>query len=117
MRSQFVTASKKNIRYQGVAFTEHGIAMLSSVLRSPRAIQMNIMIVRAFMHMRELLLTHKDLAARIEKLEDGHDKTASIMEVLIEDIEKLGKEIHWIKNPPIPRKHRMGFFIDKEARK
>ncbi len=51
------------------AFTEHGVAMLSSVLNSQRAVQMNILIIRAFVKLRELLSSHKDLAAKIEELE------------------------------------------------
>lgn len=51
------------------AFTEHGVAMLSSVLNSERALKMNILIIRAFVKMRELLATHKDLAARVDRLE------------------------------------------------
>lgn len=115
MRSQIVTASKRNVRYQPLAFTEHGIAMLSSVLRSPRAIQMNILIVRAFMRMRELIAANKDVASRIEKLERGHERVNSLIEVLIEDIDKLSRDIHWIKNPPIKPKHRIGFVFEKES--
>jgi hypothetical protein len=109
MRSQFVTSSKRKVIYQLLAFTEHGVAMLSSVLRSPRAIQMNILIIRAFVRMRELIATHKELAVKVEKLERGHEQTNSVIEVLVEDIDKLSKDIHWIKNPPLPRKHRIGF--------
>ena len=69
MRSQSVISSKRGIKYQPLAFTEHGVAMLSSVLRSERAIQVNIMIVRAFVRMRELMAANRDIAARIEKLE------------------------------------------------
>ena len=58
------------------AFTEHGVAMLSSVLNSERAVEMNILIIRAFVRMRELLASNKQLAARVEKLEtSGHLKT------------------------------------------
>src|ERR1039457_3716035 len=71
MRSQFVTASKRNIRYQPYAFTEHGALMLSSVLKSKRAVQMSIRVVRVFIRLREMLATHKDLATRMEKLEAG----------------------------------------------
>ena len=109
MRSQTVTASKRNIKYQRLAFTEHGVAMLSSVLRSPRAVQINISIIRAFIRMRELMLTSKDIADRIEKLETSHQRTGDVIEILVEDIDKLAKEIHWIKNPPLPRKHPIGF--------
>ena len=117
MRSQSVTASKRNVRYQPLAFTEQGVAMLSSVLRSPRAVQMNIAIMRAFVRMRELVETHKEFAHRIEKLERGHERTGSVIEVLVEDIDKLSKEIHWIKNPPVPSKHPIGFVVHKGSKK
>ena len=51
------------------AFTEHGVAMLSSVLNSPRAVQMNILMIRAFIKLREVLATHQDLARKIEQVE------------------------------------------------
>ena len=54
-------------------FTEQGVAMLSSVLRSPRAVQVNIMIMRAFVKMRELIASHKDLAARLDEMEKKYD--------------------------------------------
>ena len=71
-RSQIVTGSDKhrNTRYQPYAFTELGVAMLSSVLKSDRAVQMNIFIMRAFVKLRELLATHKDLAEKIHVLEN-----------------------------------------------
>lgn len=85
LRSQFVTSSgKTNLRSQSAtsrlavhggrryapyAFTEQGVAMLSSVLRSPRAIEVNIEIMRAFVRLRQLLSVHKDLAERLAKLE------------------------------------------------
>src|SRR5450755_3589278 len=74
MRSQTVTASRRNIRYQPYAFTEHGVAMLSSVLRSKRAVQMNILIVRAFIQLRDMLASHKDLARKIQELERQQKK-------------------------------------------
>lgn len=118
LRSHIVTLEKgrgKYSKYMPLAFTELGIAMLSSVLRSPRAIQANIMIMRAFVHMRELVATNKELAVRVEKLENNHDRTESILEILVEDIEKLSKEIDWIKNPPLKPKHRMGFYVEKDS--
>jgi len=89
MRSQFVTASKRNIRYQPYAFTEHGALMLSSVLKSKRAVQMSIRVVRVFIGLREMLATHKDLAIRMEKLEAGQKGHASILSVIVEEIKKL----------------------------
>ncbi len=63
-------------RYLPYVFTEHGVAMLSSVLGSERAVQMNIVVIRAFIKLREILATHHDLAQRLENLErkyEGHD--------------------------------------------
>ncbi len=68
MRSQVVTVSKRNVRYLPYAFTEQGVAMLSTVLNSEWAIEVNIAIMRAFVRLREILSTHKDLAAHLEKL-------------------------------------------------
>lgn len=73
MRSQFVTASKRNIRYRPYAFTEQGVAMLSSVLRSKRAVQANIAIMRAFVRMREIAVSNKELAAKIDAMEKKYD--------------------------------------------
>jgi hypothetical protein len=105
MRSQFVTASKRNIRYQPYAFTEHGALMLSSVLKSKRAVQMSIRVVRVFIGLREMLATHKDLAARMEKLEAGQKGHASILSVIVEEIKKLKQR------PEPPPKRRIGFHI------
>ncbi len=73
-RSQIVMsnpAARMGLRRPPYAFTEHGVAMLSSVLKSARAVQMNILIIRAFVKIRELLASHKDLAMRFE-ISDQH---------------------------------------------
>ena len=93
-------------RYLLYAFTELGVAMLSSVLKSQRAVQMNILIMRAFVKLRDLIASHKDLAARIEKLELGQDQHASVINLLAEDIENL-KLL-----PPEESKKRIGFIVD-----
>ena len=78
MRSQIVTSKGKGgRRYLPYAFTEQGVAMLSSVLRSKRAIQVNIAIMRVFVRLRELMLSHRELAHRLAELEHhvkSHDK-------------------------------------------
>ena len=114
MRSQIVIASKRNIRYQPLAFTEPGVAMLSSVLRSERAVHMNILIMRAFIRMRELAAANKDIATRLEKLERGHDRTASVIEVLVEDIDRLARELKEMKALPPVKKRRIGFILDDD---
>ncbi len=74
LRSQFVTLKRgQNIKYRPRVFTEQGVAMLSSVLRSPRAVQVNIAIMRAFVRLREMLATHKDLARKLEAMERNYD--------------------------------------------
>jgi len=90
LRSQIATSSLPGgRRYLPYAFTEHGVAMLSSVLRSPRAIQMNILIVRAFVRMRELLASHKELAVRVEKLETAQKDHASVISILADEIDDM----------------------------
>ena len=87
LRSQIVTLNNtkaetskrgRHIKYLPYVFTEHGVAMLSSILNSERAIQVNILIMRAFTKLRDILLTHKELAVKIEALEKKyteHDQT------------------------------------------
>src|SRR5438309_6889310 len=71
LRLQFATSNegRGGRRYLPYAFTEHGVVMLSAVLNSDRTVQMSILIVRAFVKLRELLATHKDLGRKIEQLE------------------------------------------------
>jgi hypothetical protein len=75
LRSQSVTSSPAHggYRYAPNAFTEQGVAMLSSVLRSPRAVAVNIEIMRAFVRLRQLLATHADLARKLAELERRYD--------------------------------------------
>lgn len=114
--SQFVIPNKNFLGGSTpYAFTQEGVAMLSSVLRSTRAIEMNILIMRAFVRLRQLVATNKDLALRIEKLEHDQTQATSIMEIILEDIDKLGKEIRWIKNPPLKPKYPIG-FVGREAK-
>ncbi len=76
LRSQIVTLKTgrgKHRKYLPYVFTEHGIAMLSSVLKSERAIEVNIQIMRAFVKLREMIASHKDLAKRLDELESKYD--------------------------------------------
>ena len=82
--------------------------MLSSVLKSDRAVQMNILIIRAFVKLREMLATHKDLAAWMEKIEAAQVRHASVIELLAEEIDNM-KAL-----PPEPKKGRIGFNGDRE---
>lgn len=111
-RSQIVTsnpAARMGLRRPPFAFTQEGVAMLASVLRSPRAVQTSIAIVRAFVHTRQLIAAHQDLAARIAELERGQQHTVSVIEVLVDDIGRLSGEVKRMKALPEPRRRRIGF--------
>ncbi|HEY2973262.1 MAG TPA: ORF6N domain-containing protein [Pyrinomonadaceae bacterium] len=102
--SQNVIPSKRSLGgYFPYAFTEQGVAMLSSVLRSKRAVQVNILIMRAFVRFRELLATHKDLARKLEELEQ---KFAS-HDVQIKAIFDAIRELLEPRKPP--RSRQIGF--------
>jgi hypothetical protein len=86
LRSQFGTSSWGGLRYPPMAFSEQGIAMLSSVLNSEQAILVNIRIIRIFVKMRELLITNKDIVAKLNEIElkvsDHDDKIILIFDYL-----------------------------------
>ncbi len=74
LRSQFVTSSSwGGRRYEPMAFTEQGVAMLSSVLRSPRAVQVNVEIMRAFVRLRRMLESNAELSRKLDALERKYD--------------------------------------------
>ena len=100
MRSQIVTASKRNIRFLPYVFTEHGALMASNVLKSSRALSMSIYVVRAFIRLRETLALHKDLAQKLSELErkvQSHDSElqaiVNALRQLMEPLEQPRKEI------------------------
>ncbi len=100
LKSQFVTSSwggrRRSLPY---AFTEQGVAMLSSVLHSPRAIAVNIEIMRAFIRLRRMLASHADLARKLAALEKKYDAQ---FKVVFDAIRQL-------MTPPDPKRHRIGF--------
>jgi ORF6N domain len=74
LRSQFVTLKRgQHVKYRPYAFTEHGILMLSSVLNSERAVQVNIEIMRTFVRLRRILASHAELARKLDALEKKYD--------------------------------------------
>jgi hypothetical protein len=79
MMSQFVTSSRRNIVAAPYAFTEQGVAMLSSVLRSPRAVEVNIAIMRTFVQLRRLMDSNRQLARKIEALEKKYDEQFAVV--------------------------------------
>jgi hypothetical protein len=101
-RSQIVTSKSgavMGLRRPPYAFTEHGVAMLSSVLRSKRAISVNIEIMRAFSRLREVLASHQDLARRLTSLESKYDRQ---FKIVFDAIRRLVVE-------PIPKRRPIGF--------
>jgi hypothetical protein len=101
MRSQFVTAPKRNVRYRPYAFTEQGVAMLSSVLKSERAVQVNVEIMRAFVRMRQMLAANADLARKLDALEKRYDAQFKV----------VFDAIRALMEPPAvePKRGRIGF--------
>ncbi|UCD86113.1 MAG: ORF6N domain-containing protein [Deltaproteobacteria bacterium] len=102
LRSQFVTSRWGGRRYLPYAFTKQGVAMLSSVLRSQRAIQVNIEIMRAFVRLRRILASHKDLARRLDELEKKYDTQ---FKVVFDAIRQL-------MVPPQKSSRKIGFLIE-----
>jgi len=110
LRLQFATSSYGGRRYLPYVFTEQGVAMLSSVLNSERAIEVNITIMRAFVRLREILLTHKDLAIKIAALElkyKNHDMKLSEYDKHIAAIFEAIKKL--MAPPPEKPRRMIGF--------
>jgi len=104
LRSQIVTSSRwGGRRYPPYAFTEQGVAMLSSVLNSPRAIQVNIEIMRAFIRLRRMLASHAELARKLAALEKKYDAQ---FKVVFDAIRQL-------MAPSAPKRRRIGFHSDE----
>ncbi len=105
LRSQFVTLEEgrgKYSKYNPFAFTEQGVAMLASVLKSEKAIEINIQIVRAFVFMRRYALSHQDLTEKLRALENKYDKKfADVYEALKYLLEKDKKEVEQKNRKPI----------------
>ncbi|MDJ0914821.1 MAG: ORF6N domain-containing protein [Desulfobacterales bacterium] len=89
LRCQFGTSKWGGTRYAPFAFSEQGVAMLSSVLNSDRAIKVNIQIIRTFSHLRSMLATHKDLKRKIEAMEKKYDEN---FQIVFEAIKQLFAE-------------------------
>ena len=109
--SQFVMSSRKHRgrAYLPYAFTEQGVAMLSSVLRSTRAVQVNIAIMRTFVQLRRLMDSNRDLARRIDSLEKKYDQQ---FRVVFDAIKRLVAEDEACKSTP---RREIGFHIKEEA--
>lgn len=110
-RSQFVTGSQKHRdpRFPPFAFTEHGAIMAATVLNSPRAVEMSVYVVRAFVQLRELLASNTALARKLNELEGklkNHD----------EAITAILSAIRELMNPPPPKRRPIGFTANLDAK-
>ena len=110
LRSQNVTLKRgQHSKYSPFAFTEQGVAMLSSVLNSERAIEVNISIMRAFVQLRKMIVSHDKLAGKLAELEqhmEGHD----------EQIQAIFEAIRQLMIPPAKPRKKIGFIVkEKQA--
>jgi phage regulator Rha-like protein len=111
LRSQIGTSSWGGTRYMPMAFTEQGVAMLSSILNSKTAIEVNIRIIRVFTKMREFALTHKEILMQLAKLEKEVSSNNRHTEKNSKDIENIFmvlKELLEKESKPAPR-NKIGF--------
>ena len=110
-RSQIVTGSQKHRdpRYPPFAFTERGVAMLSSVLRSRRAVQVNIEIMRAFVRLRHVLAVNAELARRLDEIERRLGEHDDQFVEVIRAIRRL------MEPPPAPPRRRIGFHAREDT--
>jgi hypothetical protein len=107
LKSQNVISSWGGARTAPYAFTEQGVAMLSSVLKSDRAVRVNIEIMRTFVRLRRMLAEHRDLARRLDDLEQRYDKQFSV----------VFDAIRQLMAPPQQKKRPIGFTADLEGKK
>lgn len=103
-RSQIVTSNseKMGLRYAPFCFTEQGVTMLSCVLGSKRAIEVNIKIIRVFSRLKEMVLTHKDILLKLEILENQTDKNSKEIQIIFNALRQL------LSSPKVPRR-KVGF--------
>jgi hypothetical protein len=116
LRSQIVTLKRgrgRHRKYLPYAFTEHGVAMLSSVLKSDRAIAVNIQIMRAFVRMRELLISNRELAEKLDQLEARLGKKLASHDTAITAILSAIREL---MNPATIKHRSIGFTADLDEK-
>jgi hypothetical protein len=117
LRSQFVTSSSGTgyggRRYAPYAFTEQGVAMLSSVVKSPRAIAINIEIMRAFVQLRAFAMSHQDLAKQLAELQEKTESVAMQQDTFNRNtkaqLRQMFDALRELMTPPEPPKRPIGF--------
>jgi hypothetical protein len=105
LRCQFDTSRWGGRRYLPYAFTEQGVAMLSGILHSRRAVQVNIAIMRTFVQLRRLLVSNAELARKLEALEKKHDARFKIVFDALREL----------MTPPEPKQRKIGFLVRERA--
>ena len=124
LRSQSVTSNERPTgrggrRYAPYAFTEQGVAMLSSVLGSPQAVQVNIAIMRAFVKLHEMAMTHHDLAMQLDALEEKTEVLTAQHDSLAHNTRAQFKQVfdalRELMTPPEPQKKRPIGFVSSES--
>jgi len=102
-RSQSVILKRgHNVKFLPYAFTEHGAIMAANVLNAPHAVQMSVFVIRAFVRLRQIVTTHKELGVKLAELEEtvaSHDR----------HIQRLFEAIRRLMEPPLPKSRRIGF--------
>jgi hypothetical protein len=112
LRSQIATLKTgrgQHRKYLPYAFTEHGAIMAATILSSPRAVEMSVYVVRAFVQLREMLASNRELARRFAQLETRLDKKLTIHD---EAIAAILAAIRQLMHPPVPKRRPIGFTAD-----
>ena len=123
-RSQLVISkpgAKMGLRRAPFAFTEHGALMAASVLNSPRAVEVSLYVVRAFVRLRETLAAHKGLAAKLEELEQKTEALALRHDALAANtraqLRQVFDAIRKLMSPPEPKRRPIGFITPEEKKR
>ena len=122
-RSQIVISNpgaRMGLRRSPHAFTEHGALMAATVLNSERAVEMSVYVVRAFVQLREVLATHKDLAAKLATLERQTQALAMKHDTLAQNtrlqLKQVFEAIRELMAPPEPKKRSIGFVVPEDTK-
>jgi len=124
LRSQFATlktARGQHRKYLPHAFTEHGVIMAATILNSPRATEVSVYVVRAFVRLREMLATNKELAAKLEELEQETEALALRHDALAANtrtqLKQVFETIRELMSPPEPKRRPIGFITPEEKKR
>jgi hypothetical protein len=124
LRSQFATLKTgrgQHRKYLPYAFTEHGAIMAATILNTPRATEVSVYVVRAFVRLREMLIANKDLAAKLEELEQKTEALALRQDTLAANtrtqLRQVFEAIRELMSPPEPRRRPIGFITPQEKKR